>query len=193
MPTTSDPPPRRTIRTLRSWARRTGAFLAGVVGFSGSWKRNPRPDAEAITARVLERLFRDASAGDAPVWCVSGATDFGVPAIAYRVAGDLGLCRVGITAEQAFRYPLAELDRLTVIGERFGDESEAFVRACNVVWMIGGGPQSEREVRLAHRLGKPVVVVQGLGGQADALTPEELPNATFVQCDDLVSGAGRAG
>ena len=51
--------------------------------------------------------------------------------------------------------------------------------------MIGGGPQSEREVRLASELGKPTVVVQGLGGRADALTPDALTRARFEILDDL--------
>lgn len=165
---------------LRRAARAAGARLIGVVGFSGSWRHNPREGAAAIALQTLHALFEAERAQHPELWCVSGATNLGVPALAYQAADALGLQAVGFTAEAARGYPLARLDRLVVVGRRFGDESEAFVSACDALWMIGGGPQSEAEARLAGARGCPVIVVRGLGGRAEALALEDVPTATFL-------------
>ncbi len=164
---------------LRRAARAAGAHLVGVVGFSGSWRHNPRRDAEQVAHATLLRLLQAARERTTP-WCVSGATDLGVPALAYRAADALGLPTVGVTAAAARSYPLARLDHLVIVGRRFGDESSAFVDLCDELWMIGGGPQSEAEVRLAASMGKPIVVATGLGGRAEALDPEALPTARWI-------------
>lgn len=173
-----------SLSALKEKVREAEAFLVGIVGFSGSWSQNRRPDAERTTHRVIRHLFGRLE--HARAWCVSGATNFGVPAVAYQVAEELDLRKVGLTARQALRYPLAELDHLVLVGERFGDESDAFVELCDVFWIIGGGAQSEQEMRLASEREKPILVVQGLGGAADRLTPVDLPNARFVPCDTLL-------
>ena len=170
---------------LRRAVRAAGARVVGVVGFSGSWRHNRRSDAERVAAAVLERLFAGVCAEHPVVWCASGATDLGVPALAYRAAAAAGIPTVGITAEAASAYPIAPLDRLVVVGRRFGDESRVFVSACHEIWMIGGGPQSEAEVRLADTLGLPTTVVTGLGGHAERLDPAALSNARFLDADTL--------
>ena len=65
-------------------------------------------------------------------------------------------------------------------GRRFGDESEAFVAVCDALWVLGGGPQSEAEARLAGRAGLPVTLVRGLGGAAERLTEGDVPSARVV-------------
>jgi hypothetical protein len=79
------------------------------------------------------------------------------------------------------RHRLARLDHLVPVGAKFGDESRAFVDLCDALWMFGGGPQSEQEVRLTSSMGKPVVVARGIGGRADRLTLDDVPTATFVE------------
>lgn len=189
---------RRSILDLGVAARLASAFLVGVVGFCGPWHHSWRPDAEQVTARALGALFDQAPSGHR-TWCVSGATATGVSGVAYRAARDRDLRCVGVAPLEAAQYPLAELDRLVVVGDRFGDESSVFVHSCDAFWMLGGGTQAEAEMRLASALGKPIVVVRGLGGRADALTPGDLPTATFLAIDDLAdptargsAGAGRA-
>ncbi|MEM9691338.1 MAG: hypothetical protein AAGA56_02230 [Myxococcota bacterium] len=168
-------------RGLKLAARHAGATLIGVVGFSGSWRNNPRREAADTVARALRAWFaRKRPEENRTIWCVSGATDLGVPAIAYRVADELGLRCVGVTPAAAMSHPLARLDYLVPIGKRFGDESRVFVELCDELWMFGGGPQSESEVRLATQMGKPIVVAQGVGGTADLLTKRDLPTATFI-------------
>ena len=173
------------LHGLRSGALELDFHLVGIVGFSGSWRRNSRRDARSVTRRVLENLFRGLGEARARTWCVSGATDYGVPAVAYEVAGRLGMPRIGLAAREALDHKLAPLDMLSLVGNRFGDESRAFVELCDQFWMIGGGSQSEQEMRLAARQGKPIIVVRGLGGRAESLTAADLPGAEFVDADEV--------
>ncbi|MEM6929299.1 MAG: hypothetical protein AAF602_20340 [Myxococcota bacterium] len=173
------------IETLVAAARDADATTVGIVGFSGDWSQNHRPDAESVTRTAIEGLLNWRVTRTPRLWCVSGATDYGVPAVAYEVAERLGILRIGVTAHEALEYDLARLDHLTVVGLRFGDESEAFVELCDEIWMFGGGSQSRDEVCRASALGKSVVVVRGIGGTADAIDPAELPGARFLDIDHL--------
>ena len=178
-------PVEQTVTEIRQAASQARAHLVGVVGFSGSWSHNALPEAESAAQREIERLF---DALDVPrPWCVSGATDSGVPSVAYRVARERGLPCIGVTAAAARRYRLAPLDRIAWVGRDFGDESQAFVDLCDVFWMIGGGGQSEREMRLAADCGKPITVVRGLGGAADRVTTRDLPGARFVDLKNRIT------
>ena len=158
-------------RELRRAAKAAGALLVGIAGFSGSWSNNTRPDAELVARRMLRSLFEEAQAEHA-VWCVSGATNTGVPAVAYEVAEELSIHRVGITAAAAYSFPIASLHHLVVVGKRFGDESRVFVDLCERFWLLGGGAQSENEIRMAHAMGKDISIVRGLGGVAESLDLE---------------------
>lgn len=180
---------RQSILSLRSAARDVGATLIGIVGFSGAWQDNARPEVKSTVERVINGLF-DRVAEPEPVWCVSGATDFGVPAVAYAIAKQRDLYCVGVTAGEAQQFPLAALDRLVVVGDRFGDESRVFVDVCDRFWMIGGGSQAETEMRMAAHLGKPITVVRGVGGRADVLTKRDLPNARFISADESLQSDG---
>lgn len=155
-------------RELRRAAKAAGALLVGVAGFSGSWSKSARADAEPAARKALRSLFEEARA-ERVLWCVSGATNSGVPRVAYEVAEELSVHRVGITAAAAYSFPIASLHHLVVVGKRFGDESQVFVDLCERFWLLGGGTQSEKEIRMAHAMGKDVCVVQGLGGAADSL------------------------
>jgi len=182
MPQPSDPgatsPIEQTVGQIRRAATDGSAFLVGVVGFSGSWSQNTLPDAEVLARRELVRLF-DSLNAPRP-WCVSGATNSGVPAVAYSVARERGIPCIGVTATIARGFRLAPLSRIAWVGRDFGDESSDFVELCDAFWMIGGGLQSEREMRMAADRAKPITVVRGFGGAADRLTPHDLPSARFV-------------
>lgn len=124
----------------------SGRLQVGVVGFS-------RPHFDQAAARIeLRRLVDELRArhAGASLEIVSGLTNQGVPRIAYELAAELGLRTVGFSARQALRvragiYPV---DRRILVGERFGDESAAFVASIDVLLRIGGGPQSRHEVEL---------------------------------------------
>jgi hypothetical protein len=122
--------------------------------------------AEAALEREL--LALQATHGDRLVMC-SGATNIDVPGLAYTLCARHGITAAGITAGAAIRYRLARMDRLVVVGRRFGDESAVFVAQCDAFVVLGGGPQSAQECRMAGEAGKPVTAIRGFGGAADAL------------------------
>ncbi|MCI5082884.1 MAG: hypothetical protein MRY78_14395 [Saprospiraceae bacterium] len=118
----------------------------GVVGFS----RN-QFDQKAARAKLkmhLETILSTHLASELEL--VSGYTNMGVPRIAYQLADELGMATTGFSAKQALRVRagLYPVDKKIIIGERFGDESEAFVAYIDVLIRIGGGPQSRHEVSL---------------------------------------------
>lgn len=81
---------------------------------------------------------------------VSGYTNTGIPKIAYEIADSLGLKTVGFSAKQAFTnsHGLFPVAKEIIIGDKFGDESQAFVNYIDVLIRIGGGQQSRKEVEL---------------------------------------------
>jgi hypothetical protein len=123
-------------------------FRLGVVGFS-----RPSFDqsaAAALLATAIPDMLARHGATAATAELVSGLTDQGVPALAYRAAAALGLRTVGLSARQALRvaagrYPV---DELVISGTRFGDESPLFIARIDALIRIGGGPQSRHEVEL---------------------------------------------
>ncbi len=96
------------------------------------------------------------------------------------MAGKLGVQRVGLTAKEACEYEAANMERLVLVGDQFGDESRHFVRCLDVMWVIGGGKQSEAEAKMAGEMGKSVVLVRGIGGAAEKLTCEDVPGARVI-------------
>lgn len=118
----------------------------GVVGFS----KNQFDQKEAYDKLKTILLFLVENRTPRTVELVSGYTNTGVPKIAYEIADDMGLKTVGFSARQALRgksglYPV---QKEILVGERFGDESMAFVYYIDWLIRIGGGPQSRREVEL---------------------------------------------
>ncbi len=120
----------------------------GVVGFSRS-----QFDQDAAVVQLQEHLqtmFATWSVEPAQTELVSGLTNMGIPRLAYRIADELGMFTVGLSAKQALRtrsgtYPVAQR---ILVGDKFGEESEAFVAYIDVLIRVGGGPQSRREVEL---------------------------------------------
>lgn len=124
----------------------------GIVGFS----RNQFDKQEA--RRILEELFAELSKRyeKEEIEIVSGYTNMGVPKIAYEVADKYGFITIGYSSNQALRvrsgvYPV---QKVILKGERFGDESEDFVRYIDKLIRIGGGKQSRHETELFKELNK---------------------------------------
>ncbi len=81
---------------------------------------------------------------------VAGLTNVGVSSIAYRLAKEFGFFTVGIAPQQAFRFELFPVDEQHIVGNKFGEESEFFLRSISQLIRIGGGPQSMREIQMAR-------------------------------------------
>lgn len=126
----------------------TTVLRIGVVGFSR--KHFDHAAAEARLAEAITQVLTRAGLEPPAAELVSGLTDCGVPALAYRLAVRLGMPTVGVSAKQALRVRagLFPVDRRILVGARFGDESAAFVAMIDVLVRIGGGPQSRREAAL---------------------------------------------
>jgi len=124
----------------------------GIVGFS----RNQFDKKEARL--ILEELFSELSKRHAKeeIEIVSGYTNSGVPQIAYEVADKYGFITVGYSSNQALKvrsgvYPVT---KVILKGERFGDESEDFVKYIDKLIRIGGGKQSRDETEMFKELHK---------------------------------------
>jgi phosphoribosyl-ATP pyrophosphohydrolase len=124
----------------------------GVVGFS-------KNQFDKTTARrLLEDLFQKIKEKheEAAIEIVSGYTNSGVPKLAYELADKYGFTTIGFSAKQALSvksgvYPVS---KVILIGEKFGDESEDFVKYIDALIRIGGGQQSRRETTLFKELNK---------------------------------------
>ena len=81
---------------------------------------------------------------------VSGYTNSGVPKIAYELAEKFGFVTVGFSAKQALTVSsgVCKVDKVFIIGEKFGDESEDFVQYIDALIRVGGGQQSKHETEL---------------------------------------------
>ncbi len=122
----------------------------GVVGFS----RN-QFDQQAAH-QILHQVFQHIKGKHShkTIEIVSGYTNSGVPKIAYELADEFGFATVGFSAKQALQvksgtYPVS---KVILKGEKFGDESEDFVRYIDALIRVGGGKQSRYETALFKQL-----------------------------------------
>jgi len=87
---------------------------------------------------------------------VSGFTDIGISAIAYREAKRRKWRTVGIACKKAFKHPCYVVDDYKIIGENWGDESKTFLDSIDVLVRVGGGNQAMKETEEFKKTGKPV-------------------------------------
>ena len=161
--------------------------VVGIVGFARPWLQLglrgttlAQTIADARATICYELAARQLCYGERLV-VASGATNEGVLRLAYEVCAFLNIRAMGIAPDQALDYPLGHMHYMLPFGRAFGDESPVFVRLIDELLVLGGGPQSEREVFAAAEANQPMTIIQGFGGIADQLTPAALPRARFVQ------------
>ena len=126
-------------------------FRVGVVGYS---------DKKFDKKKALELIregFDDLVGSKKDVEIVSGLTNVGIPAIAYKEAVKRGYRTVGIACVKAEDYECFPCDKIVTIGEDWGDESKTFLDNIDVLLRIGGGKQSLKEVSIAKERGMKVV------------------------------------
>jgi hypothetical protein len=85
---------------------------------------------------------------------VSGYTNSGVPKIAYELADKFEFTTVGFSVEQALntRSGVYSVNKVILVGKKFGDESEDFVQYIDGLIRIGGGKQSRKETAMFKKL-----------------------------------------
>lgn len=124
----------------------------GVVGYSGQ-KFNAN-GATKILAKALDDI---ASETNEEISLVSGLTDVGIPAIAYRLAAQRGWSTVGVACSKAMEFAVFPVDSSLIVGTEWGDESETFLNMIDVLVRVGGGNQSKAETAAAKKRGIPVI------------------------------------
>ena len=125
----------------------------GVVGYSGT----PFNEAEAV--RLLNQgldVILDVNPEVTEVYLVSGLTNLGIPALAYRIAVERGWKTVGVACAKAEDNECFDVDESIIIGANWGDESETFLEMSHVLLKVGGGRQSIREAADFQQMGGKV-------------------------------------
>jgi hypothetical protein len=123
----------------------------GVVGYSG--QGFSEFDANRLLAEAFDAVLADHS--DATdIWVVSGLTDLGIPALAYRIAAQRGWRTSVIACSKAADYDCFPVNEEKIVGANWGDESETFLREIDVLVRIGGGKQSLAEAKAFSETGK---------------------------------------
>ena len=117
----------------------------GIVGYSG------RPFNKKTARNLLLKHIRflEKKYGAKNLEIVSGYTNIGIPKIAYEIADEMGITTVGLSAKEALSVDcgLYPVDKIMVVGERFGDESATFIDYIDIMIRVGGGDQSMQEVK----------------------------------------------
>lgn len=121
----------------------------GIVGFS-----NSNFDVKKATKYLIsgiKEIIKDYD-GKEDIEIVSGYTDYGIPALSYRIANKLNLQTVGFACSQADNMKKYPVDKFYKIGDEWGDESKAFLDYIDVILRVGGGKQSKKEVKQFKRI-----------------------------------------
>ncbi len=127
----------------------------GVMGFSGA-----KFDTEKAYRNLSQTLdlINQLNPPLLPIEIVSGLTDMGVPAIAYRLATKNGWRTVGIACgEVAEQYKHFPCDEKIIVGKRLRAESRRFIKRCDIFIRVGGGDQAMKETAMAKAAGKIVI------------------------------------
>lgn len=122
----------------------------GIVGFSRN--QFDKKAAREILQDEFQKIKEKHT--DETVEIVSGYTNSGVPKIAYELADEFGFITVGFSAKQALkvRSGVYAVKKKIIKGNRFGDESQDFIRYIDALIRVGGGKQSRHETELFKNL-----------------------------------------
>jgi hypothetical protein len=137
----------------------------GVVGYSGQ-----KFDGEKAGLLLIESFiemrdltkspeidFKGDFAWTKQLTIVSGLTNVGIPAIAYKFSEAYSCKTMGIACSKAQNFDCYPCDRVHIVGTEWGDESETFLASIDVLIRIGGGKQSHAECQRAKDLGIHVI------------------------------------
>jgi hypothetical protein len=116
----------------------------GVVGYSG--RMFSTDEAQRLLEELFDQVIHEHPKATSFV-VVSGLTALGIPDLAYHEAVRRGWQTEGIACSKAKEYKCFPVDKCTIIGNKWGEESEFFLSNIDVIVRIGGGIQSLAEVQ----------------------------------------------
>ena len=119
----------------------------GVVGYSD--KKFDEDSAKALLATALNRIEKNHKSKEYAL--VSGLTDIGIPALAYRMAVENGWKTIGIACSKAKDMKCFNVDETIIVGDEWGDESETFLKKIDCLIRVGGGKQSKAETKQSKK------------------------------------------
>lgn len=125
----------------------------GVVGYSA--QKFNESEAERMIFEAFNQI--DAQYAEKAKVVVSGLTNIGIPALAYKEAAARGWRTVGIACSKAVEYECFPVDEEIIVGDEWGDESSTFLDTIDLLVRIGGGKQSLTETAEMKSRGKPVI------------------------------------
>jgi hypothetical protein len=128
------------------------SYKIGVVGWSSiGFDIN-------YATKILNEFYTEVrKKHNGTISIVSGWSNIGIPQIATNLAQKFGFIRIGYSAAEVLKYELCDVDIGYIVGEKFGDESEAFVDYVDEILKLGGGLQAERELKYAIKNKKNVI------------------------------------
>ena len=126
-------------------------FRIGVVGYSD--QKFDKSEATELLEKGIDELAQDKK----NVIIVSGLTDIGIPALAYKIAVEKGFGTEGVACSKADDYDCFSVDKKIIVGDDWGDESDTFLSVIDALLRVGGGSQSLKEVKTFKDTGSKVV------------------------------------
>ena len=126
----------------------------GVVGYCPPTKFD-EPEAERMINEAYDAIQQVHP--DKAKIVVSGLTNVGVPAIAYRAAVQRGWKTKGIACLKSNEFQCFPVDEKVIIGTEWGDESQQFITIIDILIRVGGGKQSLKEAAEMYQQHKPVL------------------------------------
>jgi len=156
----------------------TGAGL--IIGFSGYGTEGYAYHTEAAGIEAIHQICDQAGLPIDAV--VDGGTGYGVPGLSGMVAQAMERHAIGVVPVRGARGASPRDTLVVVDGDDFGDEAPAIGLMADVLVVMGGGPNAEKELKAAVASGG-LAVIAGLKDYP----PVSLVN-TFDQ-DELFANA----
>ncbi len=117
----------------------------GVVGYCPPSKFD-EGEARRMINEAYDKINSDFQ--DNEITIVAGVTNVGVLKLAYEEAKKRNWKTAGVGCKKAYGFEWFPIDEKPIIvGENWGDESEAFLNNIKAIVRVGGGKQSLEEVR----------------------------------------------
>jgi hypothetical protein len=124
----------------------------GFVGYSGG--KFDETKAIEIIDSIFDKIIEIAKQeNEKDIVIISGATNMGIPKLVYERAVKDNLKTIGVMCKEGYTCELFPCDEIYALGNNWGDESDKFLSMLDVLFRIGGGPQSMAEIKKAKEMG----------------------------------------